>query len=115
MMRRVKKVEIHPYYRGKVGKTAKDMPFFDFALIEVDQNMYPWHKTMKPICLPKFKDMWRPNGYQEFFVGLKTFVTGFGRVKSDIIEGKNQTACQALGAYIDIIHHNDDKCSIVSF
>ena len=39
------------------GGTSEKIPIYDFALIEVDEIMWPFHKNMKPICLP-FHWMW---------------------------------------------------------
>ena len=51
--RRAVNVVVHPKYGGmKNGRKAKNMPIYDFALIEVDEIMWPFHRNMKPICLP---------------------------------------------------------------
>ena len=56
--RRVVNVAVHPKYDGMSnGDTSAKIPIYDFALIEVDKIMYPFHKNMKPICLP-FHWMW---------------------------------------------------------
>ena len=96
------------------------MPLYDFALIEVWEHMFPLHKFMKPICLPEFGKykMWYPirgGMKQEPFTGVMSQVSGYGRVESDVIEGKEQTACQAMVAGLQIIPHNERRCSIVSF
>ena len=36
---KVRKVHVHPTYRAKKGKGKKNMPIFDFALIEVTKDM----------------------------------------------------------------------------
>ena len=45
------------------GGTSEKIPIYDFDLIEVDEIMWPFHKNMKPICLP-FHWMW--GGMQVF-------------------------------------------------
>ena len=37
--RKVRKVHINPHYRPKKGKGKKNMPVFDFALIEVRRDL----------------------------------------------------------------------------
>ena len=56
--RRARNVAVHPKYRGMSSEgTSEKIPIYDFALIEVDKIMWPFHKNMKPICLP-FHWMW---------------------------------------------------------
>ena len=56
--RRVVNVAVHPKYeRMSYGGTSAKMPIYDFALIEVDKIMWPFHRNMKPICIP-FHWMW---------------------------------------------------------
>ena len=112
MTRLAKHVIYHPKYRGKIGNTARDMPIYDFALIEVDVPMYPFHKKMQPICLPPemfWYKIWPP----EKFVGYWASGMGYGRVESEKIKGKDQTACQALKADLRVIDSKDPRCSIV--
>ena len=34
------------------------MPIFDFAIIEVGKDLWPFRQDLKPVCLPKQSD-WR--------------------------------------------------------
>ena len=56
--RRAVNVSVLPKYEGMSnGGTSEKIPIYDFALIEVDEIMWPFHTNMKPICLP-FHWMW---------------------------------------------------------
>ena len=56
--RRARNVAVHPKYGGMNSEgTSEKIPIYDFALIEVDEIMWPFHTNMKPICLP-FHWMW---------------------------------------------------------
>ena len=39
VLRKVRKIHVHPYYQAKKGKRKEDMPIRDFALIEVMKDM----------------------------------------------------------------------------
>ena len=116
--RRVKEVHMHPNYRRKLGEKRKQMPRFDFALIEVKKAIFKGHKdynnfkfepTMRPICLPssrmrKFK-----------FVGEIAKVSGYGRIEAIKIYGKNQDSMQLKAADLRITDKKDETCEIVMF
>ena len=107
---------MHPNYRRKLGEKRKQMPRFDFALIEVKNAIYKGHKdynnfkfepTMRPICLPssrmrKFK-----------FVGKLAKVSGYGRIEAKKIYGRHQNAKQLKEAHLRIIENKDKTCEKV--
>ena len=123
--RRVKTVYIHPYYKGKPdgikNPTKKQMPNFDFALLEVkyfifkshyNHNNFKFESMVRPVCLPKKQD-WKA----KFFNQVST-VSGYGRVEAIKVSGKNQTAWQLMQAYLRIIEpggfsDHDEKCKKV--
>ena len=108
--RNVKRVVYHPRYHPRKGEFAKDMPIYDFALIEVDKPM-SFNEKMQPICLPP-KRFWFDREPEKFINHL-AHATGYGRVENEIIEGKDQTSCQALKAALYVIDSEDPRCSIV--
>jgi hypothetical protein len=120
-LRRVKEVYVHPKYSGKPdgikNPTKEQMPRFDFALIEIQKEMFNFHKnfnfkfepTVRPICLPN-KQMWK----LKFFKQVST-VSGYGRIEAIKIRGKHQTATQLLQADLRIIGRKDEKCKKVMF
>ena len=114
--RRVKEVHMHPNYRRKLGEKRKQMPRFDFALIEVKNAIYKGHKdynnfkfepTMRPICLPSSR-------MQKFkFVGKIAKVSGYGRIEAKKIYGRHQNAKQLKEAHLRIIENKDKTCEKV--
>ena len=119
--RRVKRVQVHPHYRGKPDgikkPTKKQMPRFDFALIEVQKEMFNYHQnfnfkfepTVRPICLPN-RQMWKTK-----FFNQSSTVSGYGRNEAIKIHGKHQTASRLMQANLRIIGRKDKKCSKVKF
>ena len=118
--RRVKKVHVHPNYRRKPAtkNTPKEqMPIFDFALIEVNKEIYSSHKhynfkfepTVRPICLPSSR-MWKLK-----FVGEKAKVSGYGRIEAKKIYGKHQNSMQLKEADLRITGKKDKTCEKVMF
>ena len=118
--RRVKRVQVHPYYRGTPDGIKKPkrthMPIFDFALLEVIKPMYGSHQnfdhfkfepTMRPVCLPSIS-MWKAK-----FVNQLSSICGYGRVKAKKISGKHQTALRLMQADLRIIGPQDKKCEKV--
>ena len=102
--RHVKNVEFHPSYENLASKSS----IFDFALVEVQTQMYPYHKTMKPVCLP-IQNMWKSS-----FVHDIAMVTSYGRFESKKTDGKDQTTCQTMEEFFRIIEPKDPRCSKVS-
>ena len=117
--RRVKRVKVHPYYRGKPDgiKNPKrtHMPIFDFALLEAIKPMYNYHlnlnfkfeATVRPVCLPSIQ-MWKTN-----FVNQLSIISGYGRVEDKKVPGKHQTALRLMQADLRIIGPQDKKCEKV--
>ena len=94
------------------------MPRFDFALIEVKEDMmldytrnynFKFEPTVRPICLPS-KGMWKDK-----FVEKIAKVSGYGRIEALKVSGKDQNSMQLKEADLRITRSNDTKCEKVMF
>ena len=116
--RRVKEVHMHPNYRRKLGEKKKQMPRFDFALIEVKEDMmlgytqnynFKFEPTVRPICLPSKRML------KDKFVEKIAKVSGYGRIEAYKIHGKDQNSMQLKEADLRITRSNDKECEKVMF
>ena len=122
--RRVKQVFVHPKYRRQPSEFSdkkskqEQMPRFDFALIEVKEDMmlgytrnynFNFEPTVKPICLPSKRML------KDKFVEKIAKVSGYGRIEAYKIRGKDQNSMQLKEADLRITRSNDTKCEIVMF
>ena len=122
--RRVKNVFVHPKYRAYPTEFSdkkpkqEQMPRFDFALIEVKEDMmlrytrnynFKFEPTVKPICLPSKRML------KDKFVGYLAKVSGYGRIEAYKIRGKDQNSMQLKEADLRITRSNDKKCEKVMF
>ena len=122
--RRVEKVHVRPYYRrmpiefSDKKPKKEQMPRFDFALIEVKEEMmhgytrnynFKFEPTVKPICLPSNR-MWKLD-----FVETIAKVSGYGRIEAKKIDWKNQNSEQLKEADLRIIGKKDKRCNKVMF
>ena len=122
--RRVENVFVHPKYRKQPSEFSdkkpkkEQMPRFDFALIEVKEEMmhgytrnynFKFEPTVKPICLPSTR-MWKLD-----FVETIAKVSGYGRIEALKVSGKDQNSMQLKEADLRITRSNDTKCEKVMF
>ena len=98
--RRVRQVLVHPRYHKKNIK-----PYYDAALLRVMRRMDFSTRYLKPINLPPKKQ------WENDFVGAHVEVTGYGRVESVKVQGKDQTACQTMLGHLQVKDPYDRVCS----
>ena len=101
--RRVRQVYVHPRYHKRGLKVH-----YDAALLRVMRPMDFSSRYLKPISLPSLpKNREREND----FVGKIVEVTGYGRVESVNVRGKDQTACQTMLGHLKVMDPYDPVCA----
>ena len=88
------------------------MPIFDFAIIEVGKDLWPFRQDLKPVCLPKQSD-WREK--ENKFSGEYVEVTGYGRVDQLVEKGRDQNSCDLKKAYLKVMPSYNKTCTKVRF
>ena len=104
--RRVRQVYVHPRYY----KTKKGVPHYDAALLRVMRPMDFSSRYLKPISLPSLSENRERESGKNDFVGKIVEVTGYGRVESVNVRGKDQTACQTMLGHLKVMDPYDPVC-----